>query len=574
MADRIKRIMRQREFSRAGRLLLIISLYLNFGLLMVLLSPKMSAAGSNIPGDRELEIISADSLQKHVEYLGSDALQGRATGSGGEKMAAEYIAACLERWGLKPAGDRQTYFQAMPMHGSVALEESQLRLFSRGRVSDFVLGEEYLLYRAGAQTFIPNPVPLVFAGYGIIAPEFDYNDYQSLNAEGKIVVFLAGEPPSDDPAYFEGENPTVYSSPDSKQRLAISRGALGSILIPMPGENPDYWEKLRREFDFEDVQLAYSVAGNLSAIINPLAARRLFEEAPHSLNEVYEMHRRHEMKSFPLAAELSFRGEFIQWEFLARNVIAMLEGKNRRLKDTYLIISAHYDHLGVGPEINGDAIYNGVFDNAVGTAALLEIARAFAALPQAPERSLIFLFVTGEEKGLLGSRYYLDHPAAPLYKTIANVNIDGLAMFDTFNDVIGIGAELSTLGEKLQAVAGQLGLSVSPLPPEFLQSESFNRSDQIAFAQAGIPSILILEGLNYRNTSREEGLKRMLDWNEHIYHSPFDDLNQPMNFLAAGQHTRFLFAYCYALVANSAAPEWRPGVPYIHTRLQTQAEKR
>lgn len=519
--------------------------------------------------------ISADSLKKHVEFLGSDALEGRATGSPGERLAAEYIAGCLERWKLKPAGDNQTCLQAIPMHGSVPLAESQLRLVSGGKVFDFVLGEDYLLYKTGAQTFIPNPVPLVFVGYGIIAPEFDYNDYQAVNVEGKIVVFLSGEPSSDDPAYFNGENPTIYSRPDSKQRLAISRGALGSILIPsLINEESSNWEKLRREFDFEDVQLAYSVAGNLSVLMNPAAADRLFENAGYGLQTVFEMHRQHNMNSFPLVVELSFKGEFLQWEFIAHNVIAMLEGKDSRLKDSYVIVSAHYDHLGVGPPINGDGIYNGVFDNAVGVAAALEIARVFAALPEPPDRSLIFLLVTGEEKGLLGSHYYLDNPVAPLYKTIANVNIDGLAMFDTFNDVVGIGADLSTLGDVLQQVAGQVGLETSPLPPEFLETESFNRSDQIAFAQAGIPSILILEGLDYQHTSREEGLKRMLEWNENVYHTPFDDLQQPMNFKAAEQHTRFLFAYCNALANIPTPPEWYPGVPYINIRLQTQAERR
>lgn len=520
-------------------------------------------------------IISADSIAQHTRALGHDSLQGRATGSPGERKAAEYLARRLSSLGLKPPGGRGSFFQAIPMHGSTPTAECELRLFSHGTVYDFKLGEEYLLYRSGAQTFIPSPVPLVFVGHGIIAPEFDYNDYQSLSVEGKIVVFLSGEPESADPGYFGGENLTIYASPEAKQRLAVSRGALGSILIPIPGEQRDgYWERMQREFSFEDVQLAYASAGNLSALLRPEAARRLFRQAPHSLEEVWEMHRQRRLGSFALEVELSFKGDFIQRDFIAYNVLASLEGRDPQLKDSYLILTAHYDHLGVGPAVDGDSIYNGVFDNAAGVAALLEIARAFAGLPWPPKRSLIFLFVTGEEKGLLGSRYYLDHPAVPLYKTIANLNIDGLAMFENFSSVIGIGAEFSTLGKTLEQAAGRAGLRVSELPPEFTAAESFARSDQVAFAAAGIPSILVMDGIDYPGASREEGLKRLIAWNETVYHTPFDDLNQPMNFAAAEQHARFLFEFIHTLAEENSEPEWYPGAPYRHIRLRTRAEKR
>lgn len=521
-------------------------------------------------------IISADSLAQHIRALGHDSLQGRATGSPGERKAAEYLARRLSSLGLKPPGGQRSFFQAIPMHGSTPTAECELRLFSRGMVYDFQLGEEYLLYRTGAQTFIPNPAPLVFVGYGIIAPEFAYNDYEFLNVEGKIVVFLSGEPDSTDPEYFGGSALTIYAFPEAKQRLAVSRGALGSILIPVPEQQQQkgYWERMQKEFSFEDVQLAYAAAGNLSALISPEAAEKLFQQAPHSLDEVWEMHRRQRVHSFPLEAALSFKGEFIQRDFIAYNVLAGLEGRDPGLKDSYLTVTAHYDHLGIGPAVEGDSIYNGVFDNAAGVAALLEIARAFAGLPRPPKRSLLFLFVTGEEKGLLGSRYYLDHPAVPLHKTIANVNIDGLAMFENFSSVVGIGAEWSTLGKTLARVAGQTGLTVSKLPPEFAPTESFARSDQVAFAAAGIPSILVMDGIDYPGTTREEGLRRLISWNETIYHTPFDDLRQPMNFAAAEQHARFLFEFIHALAEDNLEPEWYPDAPYRHIQPRNRAKKR
>lgn len=525
--------------------------------------------------EKALQAISSDSLKKHVHFLGSDSLEGRGTGTRGGEIAARYIAQHLKMYGLRAVGDRGTYFQSIPMHGSIPLPKSRLSLYKDKEQFDFELGRDYLLYKSGAQTFIPQPVPLVFVGYGIIAPEFDYNDYQSLNVEGKIVVFLSGEPPSNDPDYFEGQNPSIYAYAESKQRIAISRGARGSILIPSPREQQERsWEYWINTFAFEDVTLAYSVTGNLSIIMNPDAAQRLFDRAAFDLYQVFEMDNAHTIRSFPLNVMLSFKGEFLEREFFASNVIGMIEGSKQKPNDSYIILSAHYDHLGIGRSVMGDSIYNGVFDNAVGVAGVLEIARVFSKTPHLPLHSMIFLFTTGEEKGLLGSTYYVDHPVVPLYKTIAAINVDGLAMIDTFNDIVGIGAELSTINEHLQKVASTLGLTVSPVPTQFSTSESFARSDQIAFAKAGIPTILIAEGYHYTHLSHEEGIQKMIEWNQRIYHTPFDDLNQPMNFEATRQHAQVIFAFCHSLAHNPIPPEWKPGTPFINARLRAIAEKR
>ena len=522
-----------------------------------------------------LDAISGAEIRRYIEYLGSDELAGRATGSPGERAAAEYIASHLQHLGLAFPEKLESYFQRVPMHGSIPLAESRLRLFLADKVRDFELGEDYLLFKSGAQTYVPQPVPLVFAGYGIVAPEFDYNDYQNLAVEGKIVVYFSGEPRSNDPQYFAGGAETIYASPEAKARLAISRGSLGSILIPLPeAAEAGFWQSRRREFAFEEITLAYAASSHLNVMLNPAAAPALFQGAPFSFPAVLEMAADQKLISFPLAASLSFKGEFIQRDFTASNVIGVLPGSDPKLSDSYLIMSAHYDHLGVGEKVKGDSIYNGVFDNAAGTAALLEIARAFSELPTAPPRTIIFLFLTGEEKGLLGSRYYLDNPVQPLYKTIANVNIDGLAMFDTFNDIVGIGAELSTLGDDLREAASINGLAVSPLPAEFTWQASFARSDQIAFAQAGIPSLLTLEGLDYRHSDRDSALARVLHWNRTIYHTPFDDLQQPIDEEAMAQHARLIFTLCRLLADRGKSPEWHPGAPYLYERLQSIAEKK
>jgi Zn-dependent M28 family amino/carboxypeptidase len=286
------------------------------------------------------------------------------------------------------------------------------------------------------------------------------------------------------------------------------------------------------------------------------------------------MKKNHAMKSFPLASRISFRGKFKERDFTANNVIGMLEGSDPELKDTYLCISSHYDHLGIGPEIAGDSIYNGVFDNAAGVAAQLEVARVLGNLSKKPKRSIIFLFLTGEEKGLLGSTYYTDHPMVPLYRTVANINIDGLAMFDTFKDVVGIGAELSDLELFLENVCRYLYFKISPVPTPLQFSEAFAHSDQISFAKAGIPSMLIVEGLNLTHFTRQEAFEKIVHWMNNYYHTPFDDLNQMINYPAATQHTEVILATCYIIANSATTPEWNPGIKYKTIRLQTIAEKR
>ncbi len=511
--------------------------------------------------------ISADSLMRHVDILGSDACEGRGTGQPGGRRAMEYIARYFEKLRLEKTGDDQSYYQKIPMHGSRPMSESQLLFFNADRITRLELGDDYLLYNGGAQTFIPQPLPMVFVGYGIIAPEFDYDDYQSLDVEGKIVVFLSGEPPSDDPEFFHGGVPTIYSYPESKQRIAMSRGARGSIMIPLPREaRHGDWNHWVNEFNFEQISLPYAVTANLSIVMNPQRAGKLFENDIITLEHIFLTEADHTLKSFLMKGRISFRGEFIERDFFDANVIGMLRGRN----DSYLIISAHYDHLGIGPVVQGDSIYNGVGDNAIGVAAVMELARVFTLQSTNLRHSLLFLLTSGEEKGLLGATYYLDHPIIPLYKTIANLNIDGLAMFDRFTNVIGIGAEFSTLMDHLKKIAAELKIHVSNLPLEFTAAESFARSDQIAFAKAGIPSILIAEGYD----DRPELMERLLHWLRQIYHTPFDDLQQPIDHPSIRQHCQILYAFSSSLANSRSTPKWHAGTPYINARLVSIAEKR
>jgi hypothetical protein len=548
-------------------------LLLGFGL-CVSLQAQPRSIDAGVRG--AMDALSVDSLWRHAARLADDAFEGRGTGERGGRLAARYLAEELRRIGAVPLDADSSYMQQVPMHGSRPLPRSRLLLAhpEQGEVL-LGLGTDYLLYKGGAQTFIPRPLRMVFVGYGIVAPEYDYNDYQNVDVADAIVVFLSGEPESEDPDYFLGRRNTIYSIPEMKQRIAFSRGARGSVMLPLPRSDGAYsWEDWQRIFAFEDVSLPIMVPSHLSALMRLETAATLFDGSGYSLDDVLEMDALHRIRSFPLRTQLSFTGVFDERDFLAPNIVGLLPGSDPMLRDSYLLLSAHYDHLGVGPVVHGDSIYNGFVDNALGTAAVLELARVFSDPGHRPKRSIVLLLTTAEEKGLVGSQYYSAQPMVPLHKTIANVNIDGLAIIDTFDDVVGVGGEYSTLQRHLERIASELGMTVSALPEEVDIMEAFASSDQSAFALAGIPSILLMEGRKYRNLGPEEGFRRFLEWGRTRYHSPFDDTAQPVDRDALLQHLGILAAYVAGVANTFEPPQWIRGSKYINARLQSLAEER
>lgn len=544
----------------------------------LLLTPFMAFAQSSALENRVREAmqrVSAERVVKHARVLADDSLQGRGTGSRGERLAAAYIEQEVRDAGLSPAGENGGYLQAIPLHGSIPLDDSRLHIVADGGAYNLSLRTDYLLYKTGAQTFIPQPLRMVFVGYGIVAPEFDYNDYQNIDVTGAIVVYLAGEPLSEDESFFDGKRPSLHSIPEMKQRVALSRGARGSVMLPLPRESVGYaWSDWVQMFSFEDVTLPVTVPAHLSVLLNPAQAPLLFQGAAWSWRDVLDFDASGRMRSFPLESRMSFAGSFRERDFLAYNVAAFIEGSDPLLRDSWVLCTAHYDHLGIGPRIAGDSIYNGMVDNALGVAATLELARLLSSPEFRPRRSILFLFVTGEEKGLLGSQHYCSHPLVPLHKTIGVLNIDGVGIIDTFDDIVGIGSEYSTLQQLLHRIATELGLTVSEIPDAFDHLDAFASSDQIAFAQAGIPAMLVMEGTGYRNLGSEEGFRRFLEWGRERYHTPFDDADQPVDFAAVQHHTGILLAVLAALADTWETPQWIRGAKYINARLQSIAEER
>ncbi|MEX1310974.1 MAG: M20/M25/M40 family metallo-hydrolase [Candidatus Sulfomarinibacteraceae bacterium] len=537
----------------------------------VVIGPSSASAGEPA---QLAELVTVEGLRRHVMVLGSDGLEGRAAGSRGGNRAAAYIADELERIGVSPAGDNGSYLQQVPLQGSRPRPDSRLMVSSLGEKKLLELGRDYLLVTTGEQTLLPRATPVVFVGYGIVAPEFDYNDYADVDVRGKVAVFIDGEPSSGDPGYFRGDEPSVYSAIETKQRTALSRGAVASVLIPPTGAGETWWAGRERSYAFEHITAAAGVPRHLSLILHPSVVPTLFSEALFDFTAIVEMDRTHTMRSFHLPVQLSFTGDFDTRSFLAPNVVGVIEGADPRLRDTFVVVTAHYDHLGIGPEVDGDSIYNGVVDNALGVAGGLEIARAFMSLGRAPRRSLLFLFSTAEEEGNLGSTYFLDHTAVPLPDLVANVNIDGLAFLESFDDVVGIGGELSDLGRILDETADALGLAVTPTTEIMWSHAAFARSDQAAFAEAGVPSILISEGFRWPGTPFAEAVHRMWLWFETRYHTPFDDLDQPLDLDASRRHCGVTLAFIWAVADRRTAPQWKPGSSFAYQRLLSMAEHR
>lgn len=514
-------------------------------------------------------------FRRHLTVLADDSLEGRGTGSPGCERAAEYLRHTLRSYGIQPPSALPDYSQTFPLHGSRPIDETEFKLYAPKDSYSLRLQDDYVLYSAGEQTFIPSPVKLLFVGYGIVAPEFDYNDYQQLDVTNTIVIFLSGEPSSQDTAYFDGAQTTEHSSFITKQKTALARGARGSILIPSPGDRTfDDWYEQQRHFLFEEVRPLLSPSENFNVLLNPKLVPFLFTDAPFSYDDIARFEQEYTMKSFPLTLRASFQGRFREREFLASNIIGMIEGSDPELKDSYLLLSAHYDHLGIGAEVDGDSLYNGAFDNASGTAALLEIARMMGRKEFRPRRSVLFLFVTGEERGFIGSRHYCLNPVVPLHRTVANINIDGLSLFEPVRSFIGVGAELSSLGASLNNVLTRRGLRADGIPEGHFRPDQFRNSDQFMFAQAGIPSLLIAEGLHYESTPFEEGLRRFTAWTEERYHTPFDDLTQQFDLRAAAQHISVIMDLTMELANTSSPPEWNESSPFVLARKRSILEGR
>jgi hypothetical protein len=508
--------------------------------------------------------ISADASQikSHLKFLSDDLLEGRETGARGHEIASLYIATEFKKYGLIPAGDNGTYMQRINFV-QANINQSSIKLTLTGAQGDMALSYP--------KQFLTSPNPLkettqmagklVFVGYGIVAAELQHNDYQYMDVKGKVVVALSGKPKT-----FPSEEGAHFGSNREKLRHASENGAVGFINISTPtAEKVRPYQNLLNFLHTPAVRWL-DKGGNPSGVYPQIkgtayfskeAASLVFADAEQNLEQIYSMLDQDESpKGFDLPMEIKLESKSTQKSISSPNVAAILEGSDPILKNEYVVYSAHSDHIGFAKTVNKDKINNGAMDNASGTSVLLETARLFSLLDERPKRSILFLAVTGEEKGLLGSDYYAQNPTVAVGSMVANVNLDMPILTYEFADVIAFGADHSDMKSSVAKAADKIGLELSPdpMPDQAL----FTRSDHYSFVKQGIPAVFLVPG--FKSASPDiDGSKQFSHFLKTNYHKPGDDFSQAFNWKAATKFAEVNYHIGLTLANQAQRSSWNEG---------------
>jgi hypothetical protein len=514
--------------------------------------------------------VSPTALAAHIRFLADDSLQGRGTGTPGFDLAARYVATCFSELGLKPAGTRG-YLQPVPLRTGRMVEGSTLVFQGAGGTRELLLARDYVPLPDLLRPEMEVTAPVVFVGFGVTAPDRGYDDYRTVDAQGKIVVFVFGGPPSLPPT-----ERAHFAAPRVKYENAVRHGAVGALFVWTRDQTAP-WEAIVNDLQAgsmawlnqrgEPHGVFLQLRGR--AVLSDPAAEALFEGAPRPYAEVLTAAKEGVPPAFDLPVRATIRTVTAHQRMESPNVAGLLRGSDPRLRDEVVVYTAHLDHLGVGKPVRGDSIYNGALDNASGSAALLEVARAFASLPKAPRRSVLFLAVTAEEKGLLGSDYFAEYPTVPGERIVANVNLDGLAILYPLRQLVPMGAEHSTLDATVERAASRMGIELAPDP--FPEEVFFVRSDQYSFVRRGVPSLFLFMGL--QSDSGVDAAARFREWGRTRYHTPQDDLGQPMDLEAGSRHAQLNFLVGLDVANSEEAPAWKPGDFFGKTFGQARGSK-
>lgn len=533
----------------------------NFSVLLITIALWTSALAGNNAVDDAMATIRPESIHANMGFLADDALEGRGTGSRGYLIAAKFMAAQFASLGLQPAGDNGTYFQDVPfraMHPDQA--QTTLTLLRDGKEETLTYREDYITRGDPVRPDTSVEAPVVFVGFGVTAPEQSYDDYQGIEAKGKIVALMSGAPD------FESTVKAHYSSTQQKMSNAAAHGAVGIITLDSPRMEQLYSfsEQARdlalpqfRWLDKQGTPNSYFAELKGNATLSMRATAQIFAGSPHTAEEVYAGLKTGKPMSFDLPVTAKLHNVTKLDDVHSPNVAAKLEGSDPKLKAEYVVYTAHLDHLGIGAPVNGDNIYNGALDNASGSAILIEMARAFSSMKPRPRRSILFVSVTAEEAGLLGSDYFAHYPTVTKSAIVANVNTDEDPMFWPLADVIAFGAEHSSIESAIRRACERMHLSQSndPAPEQVV----FVRSDQYSFVKQGIPAVMPTPGGKSTNPKLNPGAI-FNNWERTRYHQPQDDMQQPgLDFETAAQFARFTFLTGYFISQDNDRPTWNQG---------------
>ena len=548
--------------------------------LALLLAGCLACGGGEAPAetdgdtasDMTAPAIDAARLLDHIRTLSSDEFEGRAPGGRGEPLTVDYLIDQFRTLGLQPGNTDGTYVQRVPLVGITADADLSLTFRNGSQQRELISPDDFVAWtkrvteRAGL-----DASELVFVGYGVQAPEFDWDDYKGLDVTGKTLVMLVNDPPVPDPAdsgqldpaTFGGRAMTYYGRWTYKFEVAAALGAAGAFVVHETGPAGYPYDVVKgstgEQFDLvtpdknmsrvavegwmtlDQARALLAMSGQDFDALKQVAATRAF--TPVSLGTTASIAVRNTLRTID-----------------SQNVLARLEGSDPALEDELVVYTAHWDHLGRGEPVEGDDIFNGAVDNASGTAGLIELARAFASLETPPKRSILFLAVTAEEQGLLGSQYYAAAPVYPLARTLADINIDGLNVYGRTRDIIIIGLGFSELDELAERAAAAQGRVLrGDLEPE---KGFYYRSDHFHFAKLGVPSYSFDGGDEFIDKPPDYGQRVRAEWNERFYHTPRDQVREDWDLSGAVEDLQFHWMLGYQIAQAERYPEWRPGTEF------------
>jgi len=548
------------------------------GTLFVLALTGCAGLKSTKPEAAGFPKIEASAVLGHVKVLASDEYEGRAPGTKGEELSVTYIAGELQKAGLRPGNTDGTYFQKVPLVGITA-DPSAALTFKRGsKEQKLKFKDDFVAWtKRVTETVTIDQAELVFAGYGVQAPEFNWDDYKGADLKGKVMVVLVGDPPVPDPTdptkldpkVFGGKAMTYYGRWTYKYEMGAKMSAAG-VLIVHETEPAGYpfavvQSKVTEQFDLVTPDKNMGRVA-VEGWITLDQAKKLFALAGQDWDALKKSALGRDFKPLSLGINASMTLHNTVRTIDSRNVVGKLEGSDPRLKDEYVLYTSHWDHFGIGLEINGDKIYHGAVDNATGIGGLIELARAFAMLPRPPRRSMLFIATTAEEQGLLGAQFYAESPIYPLAKTLAVVNMDALNVHGRTRDITIVGLGNSDLDDYAAQVAAEQGRAIKPDPTP--EKGSFYRSDHFPFAKQGVPALASGAGIDYVGRAPDYGKKLREQFTANDYHKPSDNVRPDWDLTGAVEDLQYYWMVGYRISQAEKFPEWKPGTEFKGTREQ------
>ena len=508
-----------------------------------------------------LTAVDSGTLMSYVRVLAADSLLGRAPGTTGEDRTIAYLTSQFQALGLKPGNTDGTYIQKVPLVGITVTNSPTLTFRKGGTTQALKWRDDYVAWTKHVATSASlDKSPLVFVGYGVEAPEFNWDDYKGQNLAGMTLVMLVNDPPLADTSKFGGPRMTYYGRWTYKFEQGAKHHAAGVLLVHETGP-AGYPFAVVQGNAAEKFDLAAPDSNrgrsNVEGWISLDKAKALFAMAGQNFDSLKAKAASADFQPVPLGVTASVQLRNRLRSVSSRNVVAKLTGSDSARRDEYVIYTAHWDHFGIGEPVNGDSIYNGAADNATGTAALLTLAKAYAAMPTPPKRSILFLAVTAEEQGLLGSQYYAEHPIYPLDRTVADINMDILNTWGPTKDLTVIGLGASDLDDYATAAATEQGRKLRPdAEPE---KGFYYRSDHFNFAKQGVPAFYSEAGVDYANKPSDYGMQKRNEYTEKRYHKPQDEIQPDWDMTGAVEDLKLFLTMGYRIAEAQKFPEWKPG---------------